>query len=224
MIKKLVIIFVLMAGIVLISCNNVRRKPGAVYMPDMAYSRAYETYSDHSNLADSNINYNNMPVAGTIARGEELPFPFARDTPGDSTNYVASKQFQNPLPVLNANDTKEAERLYLINCAICHGTKLDGNGPLYKDGTGPYPAKPKNLVSDPSTVNMPEGQMFYSATYGKNLMGSYASQLSRKQRWMIIHYVKSKQAAAKNAGSSSGSDSTSTAKPAMAAKDSAAKK
>jgi hypothetical protein len=24
---------------------------------------------------------------------------------------------------------------------------------------------------------MPEGQMFYSVTYGKNMMGSYASQL-----------------------------------------------
>jgi hypothetical protein len=40
---------------------------------------------------------------------------------------------------------------------------------------------------------MPMGQMMYSVTYGKNLMGSYASQLSTKQRWMVIHYVKSKQ-------------------------------
>jgi len=28
-------------------------------------------------------------------------------------------------------------------------------------------------------------------------MGSYASQLSRHQRWMIIRYIKDKQAAAK---------------------------
>jgi SNF family Na+-dependent transporter len=34
---------------------------------------------------------------------------------------------------------------------------------------------------------MPEGQMFYSMTYGKNLMGSYASQLTRDQRWAIIN-------------------------------------
>jgi len=42
---------------------------------------------------------------------------------------------------------------------------------------------------------MPEGQMFYSVTYGKNLMGSYASQLNTRQRWMVIAYIKSKQAA-----------------------------
>lgn len=63
--------------------------------------------------------------------------------------------------------------------------------------SGPYPAAPKNLIADPIVSVMPEGQMFYSVTYGKNLMGSYASQLSRKQRWMVIRYIKTKQAEAK---------------------------
>ena len=44
---------------------------------------------------------------------------------------------------------------------------------------------------------MPDGQMFYSVTYGKNKMGSYASQLDSRQRWMVIDYIKSKQAGAK---------------------------
>ncbi|HCL83145.1 MAG TPA: quinol:cytochrome C oxidoreductase, partial [Chitinophagaceae bacterium] len=46
---------------------------------------------------------------------------------------------------------------------------------------------------------MPEGQMYYSVTYGKNKMGSYASQLDTRQRWMVIAYIKSKQAASKPA-------------------------
>ncbi len=204
--KKLSIIFVLVAGIVFISCSDVKRHPGTVYMPDMAYSRAYETYAvrDSTNFTtdmnhtDDKIFYSGLPVAGTIARGEEMPFPLAKDAPGDSTNYVASKQIRNPLPALNAKDLKEAERLYLINCAICHGTGLDGNGPLYKGGQGPFPAAPRNLT-DPYSVNMPDGQMFYSITYGKNLMGSYASQVNRRQRWMIIHYIKLKQSAAAKA-------------------------
>ena len=70
-------------------------------------------------------------------------------------------------------------------------------GPLWKGGNGPFPAAPRNLVSDPIATNMAEGTMFHSVTYGKNAMGSYASQLSTKQRWMIIHYIKEKQAAAK---------------------------
>jgi len=126
-----------------------------------------------------------------------LPFPIAKDAAGDTVNYVASKAVKSPVDSIGAKDLAEAERLYLINCGICHGKNLDGNGPLWKDGSGPYPAAPKNLIADPVVSVMPEGQMFYSVTYGKNMMGSYASQLSRKQRWMVIRYIKTKQAEAK---------------------------
>jgi mono/diheme cytochrome c family protein len=210
--KKIFIIAFLAAVSALVSCSDVKRKPGLIYMPDMAYSRAYETYAERDSNsfttdlkeADQKIFYNNMPVPGTVARGEEMPFLLTKDIPGDSTNYVASKQILNPLPPLDSIQSKEAERLYLIYCGICHGSKLDGNGPLYKDGQGPFPAAPKNLKADPITVNMPDGQMFYSVTYGKNLMGSYASQISRKQRWMIIHYIKGQQAIAKQAAAPAG--------------------
>jgi mono/diheme cytochrome c family protein len=168
-------------------------------MPDMAYSRAYESYADHSNLTEKGINYTAMPVAGTMPRGAEMPFHIAQDAPGDTTNYYASRAVKNPIDSLSKTDNDEAERLYLINCGICHGSKLDGNGPLWKNGDGPYPSAPKNLVADPIVSVMPEGQMFYSVTYGKNLMGAYASQLNRKQRWMVIKYVKNKQLAAKAA-------------------------
>jgi mono/diheme cytochrome c family protein len=196
--KKLSIIAILCAGAVIVSCSDVKRKPGSIYMPDMAYSRAYESYADHSNLAEKGINYNNRPVEGTIARGEEMPFHIAKDAAGDTTNYFASRAVKNPIDSLTDKQLVEAERLYLINCGICHGTKLDGNGPLYKGGDGPYAAKPATLVGDVKYESMPAGQMFYSIAYGKNLMGSYASQLSRTQRWMVIKYIKEKQAAAKN--------------------------
>jgi mono/diheme cytochrome c family protein len=199
MMKKLSIITVLSAAVVIVSCSDVKRTPGRVYMPDMAYSRAYETYADHDNLMLKGISYNNMPVAGTVARGEEMPFHLTKDATGDSSNYVAAKQVKSPIDSLTAVDATEAERLYMINCGICHGTKLDGNGPLYNDGKGPYSAAPKNLVADAVVSVMPEGQMFYSVTYGKGMMGSYASQLSRKQRWMVIRYIKGKQAGAKTA-------------------------
>lgn len=206
--KKTAIITVLSATAFLMSCGGGKNSPGRVYMPDMSTSRAYETYADHSNLGEKHINYTAMPVPGTIARGEEMPFHLAKDVAGDSTNYVASKAVANPIVELSAYDAAEAERLYLINCGICHGTKLDGNGPLYKGGDGPYKAAPKDLMKDPVVSRMPDGQMFYSVTYGKGMMGSYASQLSRKQRWMVIKYIKNKQAG--------------TTAPA-AAKDSAAK-
>ncbi len=200
--KKLLIIAVAATATTIVACSDVKRTPGTVYMPDMAYSRAYETYADHSDLTEKGVHYTAMPVEGTIARGSELPFHIAKDAPGDTTNYYASRQVANPIDSLSSTDASEAERLYLINCGICHGSKLDGNGPLYKGGEGPYAAKPATLVGDAKYESMPDGQMFYSVAYGKNMMGSYASQLTRKQRWMVIKYIKNKQKEAKAAATS----------------------
>jgi mono/diheme cytochrome c family protein len=205
--KKLSIILSFVLAVVAWSCSNVRREPGRVYMPDMAYSRAYETYANTSNLDSHGIHYDKLPVAGTIKRGELFPFPITQDKAGDSTNYVRSRQISNPLPPLKADEMKEAERLYLVNCGICHGSKLDGNGPLYNGGNGPYAAAPKNLATDPVVKVMPDGQMFYSITYGKGQMGPYGPQLSTTQRWMVVHYIKSKQGR-EGSGSASASDST----------------
>ncbi len=205
----------LITGVIMISCSDIKRKPGRVYMPDMAYSRAYETYSvteaQKEALQKQGINYSNTPVAGTIKRGELFPFALAKDKDGDTSNYVASKQIKNPLSVMDDLQHAEAERLFLVNCAICHGPKLDGNGPLYRGGDGPYPAKPATLVGDAKYEAMTEGQMYYSVTYGKNKMGSYASQLDTRQRWMVISYIKSKQSAGK-AGATAGTDSSAVKK------------
>ncbi len=180
-------------------------------MPDMAYSRAYETYSVTEEVKDSlkkhGIYFSNTPVAGTIKRGEMFPFLLMKDKDGDSTNYVASKQVSNPIASLDSVQSVESERLYLVNCGICHGPKLDGNGPLYKGGEGPFPAKPATLVGDAKYEAMPAGQMFYSVTYGKNKMGSYASQLDTRQRWMVIHYIKSKQSTGKAGSAGAATDS-----------------
>ena len=198
--KKLSIIAIVTAVIILSqSCSDVQRTPSRVYMPDMAYSVAVETYSDYSKLADSGIFYNARPVPGTVKRGEEgYHYELLTDTTG---TYNTSSNLKNPLPPMDKLQLAEAERLYLVNCGICHGKGLKGDGPLHtrSDGTeGPYSAAPANFV-DPAAGGgkyyaMSEGTMFHSVTYGKNMMGSYASQVTPKQRWMIVSYIKSKQA------------------------------
>jgi mono/diheme cytochrome c family protein len=173
--------------------DSVKRTPGKVYMPDMSYSRAYETYADQSNLEAKGISYNNQPVAGTVSRTQDYVYHIAKDEAGVETNYNASAAVPNPVQMLSEKELEETKRLYLVNCGICHGTKLDGNGPLWKDGAGPYPAKPATLKGDAKYEEMTEGMMFYSITYGRNLMGAYASSLTPIQRWNIVHYIKLEQ-------------------------------
>ena len=196
--KKLLIITGCIATVIIMSgCSRVRRSTGRAYMPDMYYSRAYETYASTDALKNEGVNYNAMPVAGTMARGDMLPYPFKND----STGYAKSASIKNPLDsAMIKTNIKEAERLYLVNCGICHGPKLDGNGPLWKGGDGPFPSAPKNFMAD-DMKKMAEGTMFHSVTYGKNMMGSYASQLNTAQRWMVIAYIKSKQGGVSQADS-----------------------
>lgn len=216
--KRSTIVFFGLAALVIaaVGCSDVKRTPGKVYMPDMAYSRAYETYSTNPVFADGRTSQG--PVAGTVKRGDAYPVHIEMDKVGDTANYFASRSLPNPIATLTAEQMKETERIYLINCGICHGAKLDGNGPLWKDGDGPYPSKPATLVGDAKYEAMPEGQMFYSLTFGKNLMGSYASQLSAKQRWEVITYIKIKQGKIKQADASAPVAKDSTAAPVVAAK------
>jgi mono/diheme cytochrome c family protein len=209
--KFLIIAGCVITGVILLSCNRTRRGTGRAYMPDMAYSVAYETYAPVQERLDKyGAHFNSRPVEGTIARGDMFPYTLKNDSAG----YAQSASAVNPLSSLDAKDFLEASRLYLVNCGICHGTKLDGNGPLYNDGKGPFGAKPATLVGDAKYTAMSEGTMFHSVTYGKNAMGSYASQLSTKQRWMIISYIKEKQKASPGKTTGAGADSLASKKPA----------
>ena len=199
-------IFILV--IAFISCRG-KRDPGRVYMPDMAYSRAYEAYAQN-NLKQDGINYVNYPVDGTIRRGDL----FAYTLLNDSNGFKMAAGIKSPLPVLDSNQLMEAQRLYNINCAICHGANMDAQGPLATSGLVGGIA---NLKLD-QYIKEPEGQMFHVVTYGKGNMGSYAAQLDRKERWMVVQYVKSEQTKGPNSGKDSSNiktsakDSSSTAK------------
>ncbi len=204
--------FILAAiAMVVISSCGVKREPGSAYMPDMAYSRAYETnilrdpefFSGNRDSAEKyhKIFYSNKPVSGTMRIYEEdsiMPY----ELPNDSNGYKMSAQVINPVTSFSPADSAEAGRLFNINCAVCHGAKGAGNGPIsQKIGAV------ANLTTQ-QYISMTDGTMFHSITYGRNNMGSYASQLSRVQRWLIIKYIRTLQP------KPSPADAATTAKPA----------
>lgn len=183
---KSIVVAGLIIGFGLAACNtgSMRRNPGKNFAPDMNYSRAYDAYTANPNFADSQTS--RKPVAGTIARGHALPDYLVE---GDTTAY---KTYTTAMR-FNAAELEEGKRLYDIHCGICHGQKLDGNGPLYKDGNGPFAAAPANLFG-PNYLHMSVGQMYAAVKFGKNMMGAYASQLDVKERWQVIAYIKKMQA------------------------------
>ncbi|RYY45019.1 MAG: cytochrome c [Chitinophagaceae bacterium] len=208
------------AIIVTLSSCGGKRSPGAVYMPDMAYSRTYEAYD----LLDStkftgNVNdkggnkifFNAKPATGTIKRGDLFPYTLTNDSIG----YKASGAVVNPIGDLSPADLAEAGRLYNINCGVCHGAKGKANGPMAGKVGGIV-----DLTLDQFKA-LGDGTIFHVMTYGKNNMGSYASQLTKEQRWKVVKYVRTLQGVgagakdstgAKTTAPAAGMDSTATAK------------
>lgn len=181
--SNILIVAALAGGALLAACNKGahNRKPGKIYVPDMYESRAYEFYNGRLTSL--------KPVEGTVKRGTLLPYHLkAEDTA--QANLV-----KNPL-ALDEAGIKEGKRLYDIYCGVCHGQKLDGNGPLYKGGDGPYPAAPASMLTG-KVMGYTEGRIFHVITYGYNVMGSYASQLDMEQRWKVVGYIKQMQGGGK---------------------------
>ena len=177
---KGIVVAILAIGLGLGACNTgaTRRNPGKTYAPDMTYSRAYDAYTHNPNFADGQTS--RLPVDGTVAQGHELPDHLVE---GDTNSY---KTFTTNLR-FNEAEVTEGGRLYNIYCGICHGVNMDGQGPLF--ASGKFAAMPANL-KDAKYLNMPVGTMYAAIKFGKNAMGSYASQLDIKQRWMVIAYIK----------------------------------
>ncbi len=173
-------------------------KPGHEFMPDMYRSPSYETYSSNPNFPDSITA--RQPVKGTIARGDAIftdldRMPYAYENTPEGYEQ-AGAQLKNPLAI-TAENLAEGKRLYFNYCQACHGETGMGDGPVVQRN-GPVPP----AYNSEALKNLPEGKMFHSIQYGKNMMGSHASQLTASQRWMIIQHVQSLQ----NGGSAMATD------------------
>lgn len=159
------------------------RDPGIEFAPQMYHSIPLDPYSQtdyYSYSADGK--HVREPVAGTVPRGKaDFIYPFSNTNEGYEE---AGKKLKNPLPPTSEN-IAEGKKLYEHYCIYCHGEKGNGRGILVEKGK--YPQVPSYY--GPQLRDLPEGKMFHSITYGKNLMGSHASQLTPEERWKVILYV-----------------------------------
>ncbi len=175
--------------------NEPRRTPGREYMPDMAHPVAYETYLGNEIFPDS-MNAQ-KPVLGTIPIyqgivGNEnafMPFHYTNTPEGYE---AAGTDVKNPLTI-TPDVLGEGKRLFNIYCAICHGEdgKASGHIVVGDNVTSKFPPPPSYFTD--AILALPEGKMYFSVHYGKNLMGSYSTQLDRIQIWKVISYVRSMQ-------------------------------
>ena len=198
MLKQYQIIFIVLV-LGLTSCIRSSKQPGRQYMPDMANAIAYEAGSPNPIFKDGKTNQ--LAPAGSMARGKYI-YPLS-----DSDYEKSASLITDPFTFTKDEIEGEGKNLFTVNCAICHGEKGDGQGYLVQINKFP---PPPSYLSEP-LLSLAEGKRYHTLMYGKNMMGSYASQLNHRERWLVLSYVKSLQDASKPAAASSAkTDSTKT--------------
>jgi cytochrome c len=119
---------------------------------------------------------NRMPVEGTVARGF-IPYPYKNMPDSLVKNMV------NPLP-FTAEVIARGKMRFETYCSPCHGYYGKGDSRL----KGQFPAPP--TLHSEKVKNWPDGNIYHVITNGQNVMPSYERQVSRDDRWAIIHYIR----------------------------------
>ncbi|MCZ2102356.1 MAG: cytochrome c [Chitinophagales bacterium] len=197
------------------SCQSASgNKTGSEYMPDMAHPVTYEAnlfdYYKYNRWGSADDLHKMVqprkPIEGTIARGmagnghegnvafrSNGAVPYYYGDTEEERERAMREILNNPYPI-SEKHLAHGKLLYNIQCGICHGEKGDGNGYLVRDDGGKYPVQPANFMLE-DFIASSNGRYYHAIMHGKNLMGSYADKLSYEERWEVIQYIRSLQAA-----------------------------
>lgn len=194
---KKIALLIGLGSIIITSCSDKKRHASIVYMPDMYYPTAYDPYEkatygypedkENSEVPVMSKNHNMSAlesVEGAVARteGDILPWTYKNNNAG----YTQSKAVTvSPLnAATKAADLERGKVMYGQNCAVCHGDAGDGQGSIVK-------SKAYSGVPTYGERDITVGSVYHVIMYGKNAMGSYASQLTPADRWRVAEYVMS---------------------------------
>lgn len=180
---SILILSVLVTG----SCDSKRNMRGYDFIPDMVYSRAYETFAENPNFRDSSTM--RVPVEGTVPRGF-IPFRYTNDP---ESRIKAGKELVNTfLPTGEVID--RGKLIFTTICIHCHGKGGAGDGFLFTSGL--YPLQPKSLSGD-AARKLRDGEIFHTITLGIRSMGAHGSQIKPDDRWKLVLYIRKLQEDAK---------------------------
>jgi hypothetical protein len=146
------------------------------------------------------------PIDGTIPMGYDIPGHPAQNSgvPKDDissplgefsagTDYLDTGKMGDqwgtgmPLPVTRSL-LERGQKVFTINCAVCHGATGQGNGITSKYGLLGI----ANYHQD-KYRQMADGQIFNTITHGFNTMMAYGDKVTVKDRWAIIAYIRALQ-------------------------------
>jgi mono/diheme cytochrome c family protein len=118
-----------------------------------------------------------------------LSAPVARVAVADDEKpWVApesARQVKNPLPA-NPETLAAGGQLYHENCAPCHGDTGKGDGDTGKI----IKKKPANFTDAKLMGEETDGSLFWKMSEGRGPMPSWKDELSDKERWQLVIFIR----------------------------------
>lgn len=96
------------------------------------------------------------------------------------------RKVKNPIPD-NPESLSLGQKIYEDRYASCHGSRGDGQTEM---GKSLNPLAP-DFTDRHMMGEMTEGEIFWKITTGKGPMPSYKKELTEKERWDLVNYIKS---------------------------------
>jgi mono/diheme cytochrome c family protein len=125
-------------------------------------------------------------VSGAVAREEK------GDDSASMSAYKSGGAYVDTIPLpLTPQLVERGRERYEIFCAACHGRTGEGDGPVA--GTQDYRFPPPLPFSAEEVRARPAGFYFEVMTKGYREMGRYSHQVSARDRWAIIAYIRELQ-------------------------------
>ena len=102
-----------------------------------------------------------------------------------SLRGVDPETLRNPLS-FSQNSIHLGRLTYRYYCFVCHGPKGDGNGTVGQS----FAPLPTDLRSSYVQAQS-DGKLFYTITFGLKRHPPLGFMIAEKDRWAIVHYVRS---------------------------------
>lgn len=84
------------------------------------------------------------------------------------------------------DQSQSGERLFRINCAHCHGSTAEGDGPV-----APYLPAPVMNLRAPHVQEKPRPALYAVITDGATMMPGFKGELSSDERWALVDFISS---------------------------------
>ncbi|MCY3986443.1 MAG: c-type cytochrome [Candidatus Dadabacteria bacterium] len=96
---------------------------------------------------------------------------------------------RGPVPRSGESEAR-GEKVFKEQCVVCHGPDGAGDGIIIKKGLGFYPV---NLTT-PAVAARTDGYIYAYIRYGgKVMMPSYSENISEKDSWHVVNYIRKLQ-------------------------------